>query len=178
MAKHGPASDILQNLDDGVPVKLIFDIPVSDTAYLADPSTIENPSQMTVIIDPGAPDGKSLIVAIPHVWNGHGITAGLHAGYRFNGASVPRLARPLIDRLELGVKAAGYHDAFYEGTGLIKPEHGWQTGGRLRRYPEVEHIFRTMMLEDGVPRTKAIWAYRATRHFGGSTWERYRDGNS
>jgi hypothetical protein len=157
--------------------KWIFGIPVSREAYVGNPETIDDPRWMTVIIDPGAADGKILIVAQDHIWNGHGITAGLKAGFRFNGASVPRVGRPLIDRLDLGAKAAGYHDAWYEGTGLIRPGYGWQTGGRLRRVPDVEAIFYTMMLEDGVHPTRALWAYRATRYFGGGTWERYRRDN-
>jgi hypothetical protein len=158
--------------------KWIFGVPVSREAYIANPETIDDPTRLTVAIDPGAHDGKIIVVLIDHAWSGYDMTAGLRAGYRFDGASVPRLARPLIDRLDLGVKAAAYHDAWYEGTGLIRPQHGWQTGGTLRRVPDVETIFRMMMLEDGVHPTRALWAYRATRYFCGGTWERYRRDNS
>jgi hypothetical protein len=155
--------------------KWIMGIPVTRAAYVANPETLNDPDRLSVIVDPGAPDGKILIVMLDHGWSGLGVTMGLRAGYRFNGASVPRLARPLIDRLDLGVKAAAYHDALYEGTGLIRQQHGWQLGPRLARVPQVEDIFHFMMLEDGVHPTRALWAYRATKLFGGSTWKRYEN---
>jgi hypothetical protein len=157
----------------GMNHRWIFGVRVSPEAYVANPETVDDPSRLTVAIDPGAPDGKIVVVLQDHGWEGRGVILGLKAGYRFNGASIPRLARPLMDRLDLGVAAAAYHDALYEGTGMIKPEHGVQFGSRLRRVPEVEDIFHTMMLQDGVSPKNALWAYRATRLFGGPTWERY-----
>jgi hypothetical protein len=142
--------------------------PVSPEAYIPEPETLGDPRRLSVAIDPGARDGCVFVVLESFTWSGDGLTLHLPAGYRFDGASVPRIARPLIDRLQLGAMAPAFHDSLYHGGGVMVA--GWQMPRTRMTRAQADALFLRHMQEDGVPRVRAQWAYRAVRWFGGSSW--------
>jgi hypothetical protein len=82
------------------------------------------------------------------------------AGYRHDGASVPRLAGIAIQKTDLGEVPAATHDKLY------------QTGGLFGLYSraEADALFRDLMALYGVTWWKRQAAYRAVRLFGGGAW--------
>jgi hypothetical protein len=143
-------------------------VPVSPEAYIPEPETLGDPRRLSVAIDPGAADGRLFVVLEPFTWSGDGLTLHLPAGFRFDGASIPRVARPLIDRLQLGALAPAFHDALYGGGGVMAA--GWQMPPARLTRAQADALFRRHMDEDGVPAARAWWAWRAVRWFGGSSW--------
>jgi hypothetical protein len=143
-------------------------VPVTEEAFVAEPETISDPQRLTVAIDPGAKDGKCLVVLQDFKWRCDEIMLFLPAGFRFDGASIPRVARPLIDRLQLGALAPAFHDALYQGGGVMVA--GWQMPPARMTRARADELFLRHMQEDGVGRIAAHWAYRAVRWFGGRSW--------
>ena len=90
-------------------------------------------------------------------------------GFRFDLASIPRPARPLIGIEELSIVAPMFHDAGY---------HGALRWADLARPPltrrEVDDLFLRLMKVEGVPKWRWTAAYQAVRWFGGGAWDRHR----
>jgi hypothetical protein len=143
-------------------------VPVTAAAFIPEPETLGDPRRLSVAIDPGARDGKLFVVLEPFTWSGDGMMLHLPAGFRYDGASVPRVGRLLIDRLQLGAMAPAFHDALYQGGGVMAA--GWKMPPARLSRAQADALFRRHMDEDGVPRVRAAWAFRAVRWFGGSSW--------
>lgn len=82
------------------------------------------------------------------------------AGYRFDGASIPRAAWSAIGYTPFHPRVVGAalpHDFLYE-----------QEGPCSRRV--ADDIFLDILLEDGVPESDALLMYRAVRTFGRMFW--------
>ena len=99
------------------------------------------------------------------------------AGFRFDGASVPRLAHVFIGRLDLGLRAPLFHDLLYRYAGILPlGVHEWWVDGEwvevgspwTRR--EADRLFGRHMREDRIPRWRRRAAYLAVRWFGGGSW--------
>lgn len=83
-------------------------------------------------------------------------------GFIFDGASIPRLARWLIDDSDLYTSPALAHDYLYCYAGRVP-------GGVWTRL-EADMLFLGLMERCGVPRWKRAAAYRAVRLCGGKHW--------
>lgn len=131
----------------------------------------EGHSRPIVIVDPAAYDGKVFTLVQDFGWQDyqHG-SLRVRAGYRFNGASVPRPGRFIIDRTECGLLATLYHDALYETKGdLTLYGIGYQRKFRFSR-KEADVLFLDHMIEDNVKWWKRELAYRTVRLAGASHW--------
>lgn len=128
------------------------------------------PDRPHVIFDPAARDGQVFILARDFHWCGELDGEPLHytavAGTRWDGASIPRIARVLFDRVELGAIAALTHDGFYRGAGTF----AFGIASRTLNRAQADRLFREQMETDGVARWKREAAYRAVRWFGASSW--------
>lgn len=81
------------------------------------------------------------------------------AGFRFNAASVPRVAWAVISPLDLGIISVLVHDWTYAG----RPVEGMSRS-------EADSLFKRLMKLEGVPWWKRQVAYGAVRAFGGERW--------
>ena len=90
-------------------------------------------------------------------------------GFRFDLASVPRIAWPLIAPFELSLVAPLAHDFLYRyggspPAGSIEPPHSFT---RL----ETDDLFFDLMQAEGVPSWRSYPAYGAVRAFAGPAWK-------
>jgi len=97
------------------------------------------------------------------------------AGFDHDFASVPRPLWALISPIDLGL-ASIFHDWIYQHGGQVETL-GWPTGGSgwepvaspwSRR--DTDRLFARIMREQGVPRWRRRWAFRAVHWFGGDAW--------
>lgn len=89
-------------------------------------------------------------------------------GFRFDYASVPRLARPLMQTTDLGTAGPCSHDFLYRRGGVVQAIDG----GTLRyTRTEADRLFLALMESDGVPRWRRFPAYWAVRFGGGGAWQ-------
>ena len=84
------------------------------------------------------------------------------AGFRFDGASIPRFLRWWKDRAALGLVATMVHDWLYRHRGKVQ-------GLSLSR-KKVDKIFYRDMLRDHVPKRRARIAYIGVRIGGFKAW--------
>ena len=102
------------------------------------------------------------------------------AGYRYDGASVPRKAWTLSGLTPDGLirGAATIHDFIYDHRGdMPLGSCEWAAGDRWAVAPDVnftrkeaDKLFLQIMRESGVPERKCIMAYAAVRAFGWTFW--------
>jgi hypothetical protein len=137
-------------------------------AYYADPAAVDDPRRPTVVVDPGARGGRHYVLAADFEWRGDTLRLWAPRGYRYDGASVPRALRVLVDRCELGLLAPLFHDALYQGGGRMAV--GWQRPDVQLTRAEVDWLFFAHMQEDGVRPALAGLAYRTVRRFGAPHW--------
>jgi hypothetical protein len=130
---------------------------------------VAEPRRPTVIVDPGARDGKWFTVAEDFEWASDTLRLFVPRGYRFDGASVPRILEPLLHRLQLGLLAPVFHDPLYQGGG--KMVVGWQEPHVRLDRDEVDWLFYVHMVEDGVDPAIVPRAYEMVRRFGASSWK-------
>ena len=85
----------------------------------------------------------------------------IDSGFIWDGASVPKLAQPIVGSPFTGLyqRAALFHDALYACKGLSR---------KL-----ADRIFLILMLSDGVSVSKAITMYNAVRIGGWYSWSRH-----
>ena len=85
-------------------------------------------------------------------------------GFEFDGASVPRLFRPLIcSPLDPeAARAACKHDFIYRTQPV-----GWTR-------KDADLMFLCDLIEDGLPPDRAFWAYRGVRLGGWGAWSENR----
>lgn len=90
------------------------------------------------------------------------------AGFTFDYASVPRIARWLIETTALGTSGVAAHDALYQRGGRVK-----STTGECLHYnrEDGDSLFRGLMEQDRVPRLIRWAAHRAVRRFGWTAWQ-------
>ena len=88
----------------------------------------------------------------------------IKAGFVWNGASIPSIARMILSNEELGVlEASCAHDLLYANNGRISNTI------RLTR-KQVDTIFEHELKFYGIDSVRAYLAYKAVRIFGGSHW--------
>lgn len=99
-------------------------------------------------------------------------TIYLDEAFLFNGGSIPRLFRPVIDRAELGLAAFGVHDLLYEHAGRL-PE-GWIEGER-RPFTRIESdaLLYWIAIADGAEEWQARLAYQGLYVGGWYAWWRH-----
>jgi hypothetical protein len=128
------------------------------------------PDRPHVIFDPAARDGQVFILARDFHWCGYLDGQQLHitalAGSRWDGASIPRIARVLFDRVELGSIGALCHDGFYRGGGRF----AFGSASCVLSRAEADRLFRDQMESEGVARWKRNAAYQSVRWFGSGSW--------
>lgn len=102
------------------------------------------------------------------------------AGYRYDGASVPRKAWTLSGLTPDGLLrgAAVIHDFIYDHRGNM-PEGSchWGLGDKWQPAPDIvftrkdaDQLFLQILRESGVKKRQCLMAYAAVRLFGGGFW--------
>jgi hypothetical protein len=91
-------------------------------------------------------------------------------GFRFDIASVPRVAWSIIAPFELSLAAPLAHDFLYERNGRLD--------GREKPLTrkESDDAFLYLMRREGIPELRARIAHAAVRVGGGRAWRRYLRG--
>lgn len=100
----------------------------------------------------------------PYAYEHDGTRIDVPAGFRFDLASVPRLAWWLVAPFELSISASLLHDYLYRYGGATR------VGGRTYRRAEADALFREVMRREGVPGWQWASAYAAVRLFGWTAW--------
>lgn len=103
----------------------------------------------------------------PFPFKGYGLDITIHAGYRFDLASIPRLFWREISPFELGIVPPLVHDYLYEKGGRIKQNNG--LSAKFSKL-EADNIFLALMKREGVSWWKRSVAYRAVRWFGNGSF--------
>lgn len=120
--------------------------------------------------DPDGPDDGRWVVAETYVYHHAPTVVHIVEGFRFDGASVPRLVRPLIGIWELSAVAPTVHDLLYRNGGVlpdatVSPRRTWTR-------KEADQEFLWAMRREGVPGWRCRAAYWAVRAFGWmSAWQ-------
>ncbi|HEX7072188.1 MAG TPA: DUF1353 domain-containing protein [Rhodothermales bacterium] len=131
---------------------------------------------------PRTPEGYvyELVEDWEYHWEKDGITQRIyiHAGFQFDGASVPAVARMFVERDGLQRAAALPHDLIYRHRGRLPlGHHQWVDGGMWRDVvvyrwsrKDADRLFGRIMREAGVKRSVRRAAYLAVRAFGWWAW--------
>jgi len=88
------------------------------------------------------------------------------AGFKSDLASIPRPIWPIIAPFELSIAATLVHDMLYRSSG--------KSGDITMSREDVDLLFYTILIYDGVPKWKALAAYYSVRLFGKVPWNRYK----
>ncbi len=116
-------------------------------------------------------DGKYVLHETYHYWceEGPGVGSGwalrILKGFIWDGASIPRVFWTMSG-IRPGGRMVGpslVHDYLYRGIG------GEIAGDYTRK--EADQLFRHLMLEAGMGKMRARWAYQAVRLFGRWAWK-------
>lgn len=99
---------------------------------------------------------------------GHAFT--IHDGFRFDLASVPRAAWPLIAPFELSLVGPLAHDFLHRYGG--SPPAGSIAPPQSFTRSEADDLFLGLMQVEGVRSWRSYPAYAAVRIFAGSAWKR------
>lgn len=104
----------------------------------------------------------------PYALRHAGVTFRFPTGHQWNGPSVPKLARSLVDNDELGEVAALLHDLLYGCGG--RP--GWDSCDPRREFTraQADRAFLVLMLLDGCDPDTAFCAYKWVRRLGWLPW--------
>ena len=96
------------------------------------------------------------------------------AGFHYDGASVPKIVRSLLDEVDLKLTAPLVHDVLYRYGGDLPS--GWLSGGERRFYTrrEADALFRRILDEEGVPKRREWAAWIGVRLGGRCSWDSRR----
>ena len=90
--------------------------------------------------------------------------------FQFDLASIPRPIRALINTFQLSLVAPLVHDYLYQNAGHFLDVATGQQRAMTRQ--ESDLCFHSLMLQEGVPATRAQLAYLGVRVGGWVTWSR------
>lgn len=90
----------------------------------------------------------------------------IEKGYTYDGASIPRFARWLIERDGVHRESALLHDYLYECEGFID----FELDGLFYNRKDADQIFRECLKSQGLASWKVFLMYNAVRIGGGSYW--------
>ena len=120
-----------------------------------------------------APDGSRVTHDASTVYDPlHDARFEIPAGWRYDGASVPRVVRSLLDNDDLGTDGPCVHDWLYAHLGHV----GDETARHRRPYTraECDRLFDAFMRRDGVTPWKRRAAYAAVRVGGWVAWRNHQ----
>lgn len=97
-----------------------------------------------------------------------GSTITAPVGFQWDGHSIPRIARLIVQPHELSPVAALYHDLLYRFAGVLPTQ--FVEPYRAINREEADESYLQIMAHEGVSGWKRAAAYRAVRWFGSRAW--------
>lgn len=115
------------------------------------------------------PRTREKVLHEPYTIRWRDLTLTIPKGFRWDGASVPRIVRSLIDNDDCSEAGALGHDAIYKFNGYL-PVDWIRPLGRVVSRLEGDQLLRDFMELEERPEWKEAAVYQGVRRFGWYAW--------